>query len=65
MFSIKLNDKHFYKTIIDEMNLRFLELQGLEAKARKIRVVEGLKNRYKDFEEILYYQKLFFILETI
>ena len=46
------------------MRLRFSELQELDDEARKVRA-EGLKNDYKEADEVPHHQGLSFVPEAI
>ena len=63
-FQAKLGNEGPYQVSISAMRLKLLELQELDDEAWKIRA-ERLKNNYEEVDEVLHYQGLLFILETI
>lgn len=62
-FKTELVDKYPYKASIGGRRLRLLELRKSDPEARKIRAksLEG----YEEFDEMLHYQELLFVLEII
>lgn len=61
---MKLFDKNFYKTNINEMRLKLAKLLKSNKKTWKIRA-NCLKNDYKKVNKVLYYQKLPFVFKII
>ena len=60
---IKLSNKTLYKTSIDGLRLKLVELQNLNKKAYKIRT-ESL-NSYEKVDEILHCQRQLFVPQLI
>lgn len=63
-FRIELADKGPYKTSIGSMRLKLQKLKESNSQAQKVRA-KDLQESWEDIKEILHYQDLFFILETI
>ena len=61
----KLADKQLYWASISRKLLRLLEFQELDKKVQRIKAAKELQDGYKEVDEALLYQRLFFVLEII